>query len=136
MVGVRPMRMRLLCLGWLALLAGVVATRDAQGFPFAYVTHSGNGFVSVVDTATDAEVTVVAVGASPGAIVVSPDGYRVYVLNRASKTISIIDATTNAVSASMTLPGALGVGLAINPNGDRLYVLAEDATISIFDTDT
>ncbi len=65
----------------------------------AYVANFGGGTVSIIDTATNQEVsapiTVCAVpGCMPQGIAVNATGTRVYVAN-ADGTISVIDGTTN-----------------------------------------
>src|SRR5882724_8896135 len=65
----------------------------------AYVANFGGGTVSIIDTATNQEVsapiTVCAVpGCMPQGIAVDATGTRVYVAN-ADGTISVIDGTTN-----------------------------------------
>jgi YVTN family beta-propeller protein len=54
---------------------------------------------------------------------VSPDGTRVYVVNGSSTTsVSVIDAGTNTVVATVPLGVAQTRGIAVTPSGGRLYV--------------
>ena len=55
-----------------------------------YVTNGSTG-VSVFNTQTLALVTDVAVGESPDGLAVAPNGKRVYVANRNSDSVSVID---------------------------------------------
>jgi YVTN family beta-propeller protein len=72
---------------------------------------------------------------------VSPDGSNVYVANsgagdEAAGTISVIDAATNAVTA--TIPGVNApFGIAVSPDGVRVYVTNEGSNnVSVIDTAT
>jgi YVTN family beta-propeller protein len=56
-----------------------------------------NGHVLVIDTATNAVVTDIGVGAVPIGIAITPDGTRAYV---AGGTVSVIDTATNTVVAT------------------------------------
>ncbi|MGV0802362.1 hypothetical protein ABQF26_35650, partial [Mycolicibacterium elephantis] len=92
--------------------------------------------MSVVDTATYARIDAnpsplsmdIRVGIAPSALTFGSDG-RLYVANRGSNSVSVIDTTTNTViDVNPTAPGvqAIPVGLGPNalasgPNG-RLYV--------------
>ena len=71
--------------GFTALFAIVLATGlafaacPAEATPFAYVANSGDGTVSVIDTATNTVVATVTV-ANFGGVAVTPDGTHVYVM--------------------------------------------------------
>ena len=87
-------------LGFMALCAvlamglGLMA-RPAEAAPFAYVTNSGVGTVSVIDTPTNKVVgTPITVGTTPAEAAVAPDGKHVYVANFRDGTVSVIDTTT------------------------------------------
>ena len=54
------------------------------------------------------------------AVVVAPDGKRVYVSNGRGGTVSVIDPTTDSVSASVPV-GRRPWGIALTPDGGRLY---------------
>jgi YVTN family beta-propeller protein len=68
-----------------------------------YVTNSDT--VSVIDTATNAVVTTIAVGDTPVGVAVAPNGGIAYVTNFLSQTVSMIDTATNAVVATVALTG-------------------------------
>lgn len=97
-----------------------------------YVTSSWRmnpGEVKVIDTTTDQVIASVAVGNTPAGVAVSPSGALVYVANMFSDSVSVIDAASNTVVASIDLsldsPCSLvstPFGLALNPAGTRLYV--------------
>jgi YVTN family beta-propeller protein len=56
----------------------------------------------------------------PMGVVVSPDGGRVYVANGRGGTVSIIDATSNAVVSTVPV-GQRPWGIALTPDGKKLY---------------
>lgn len=111
----------------------------------AYVANQYSGTVSVIDTTTTPNTVVATVSVGSGAgwptadaigIAVNPLGTRVYVTNRDSNKVSVIDTATNAVTA--TVAAAAGpLGIAINPTGTRAYVTNAGAnTLSVIDTAT
>src|SRR5438876_90859 len=73
----------------------------------------------------------------PGAeaIVVSPDGRWVYVGNSASQAVEVIDTATNSVVGTVPIAHAYDVpGLAISPDGSRLYVTTYSQDLFVIDT--
>jgi len=123
----------------------LAATAMAQG-PFAYIAnmyappYSGEGFVSVIDTSTNSVVAYINTGGSPSAAVFDPSGTRVYVADNGiwSPRVWVIDTCTNTVVA--TVPIGTGrvyaaIGLAISPDGRRLYV-TEYITNAVYVVDT
>jgi YVTN family beta-propeller protein len=52
---------------------------------------------------------------------VTPDGSKVYVSNSGSNTVSVIDAQTNMVTATIAA-AVRPVGMAVTPDGRRVYV--------------
>ncbi|MFF4364522.1 cytochrome D1 domain-containing protein [Streptomyces sp. NPDC001594] len=104
-----------------------------------YVANSGSDSLSVVDTASGKVVDEVKVGSDPVHVVASPDGRHVYVANSGYGTpasLSVIDTATDKV---VGWPGRLGdftYGLAVTPDGRRLYVTDLLGTVSVVDTAT
>jgi YVTN family beta-propeller protein len=110
-----------------------------------YVTGT-SGTLYVIDTATRA-VTPVAVGMFPRGVAVSRDGSRVYVANPLSRTggpgtVSVIDAATNTVVATVTGFRGFPWGVAVSPVTNRLYVTnlygfySSDEDVKVVDTTT
>jgi YVTN family beta-propeller protein len=102
---------------------GVAVSRDGSR---VYVSHEFSGqqlgnTVSVIDTATNAVIDTIMVGAKPGAMAVSPDGTRLYVANEADDTVSVVDVATNTVVATIPV-GSGPTGVAVSPDGSRIYV--------------
>lgn len=95
-----------------------------------YATHHDGGFVSAVDLAAH-RVTPIALGDSPLAVSVTPDGSQVYVVNRCS--LSVIDTVGNDVSRIAV--GELPRCVRIRPDGKRAYVSNFGGrTVSVIDT--
>jgi YVTN family beta-propeller protein len=87
----------------LAMTLGLIVSR-ADAAPFAYVANSGDGTVSVIDTAANAVVgTPIPVGKEPFGVAVTPDGKHAYDANRGSNNVSVIDTATNMVVATVVV---------------------------------
>ena len=105
----------------------------------AYVTNISNapsGIVWVIDTATDLVTTTINVGYAPYGITFSPDGTHAYVANEGG-TVSVIDTTSNSVTATVTGLGNTSTMNAVSPDGTHLYVDNwGSGTTSVIDTAT
>jgi YVTN family beta-propeller protein len=86
----------------------------------------------------------ISVGLVPFGAAVSPDGGKVYVTNTffngflSAGTVSVIDTATNMVSASIPV-GDLDyfpAGVAVTPDGSKVYVTIRPFTVSVIDTAT
>ena len=87
----------------------------------------------------------IAVGTTPSAALVSPDGQRLYVANTGSNTVSVINTGTgqkidaspsNIFSTDISVGSSPGA-LALSPDGKRLYVAnTGSGTVSVINTDT
>jgi YVTN family beta-propeller protein len=98
--------------------------------------------VAVIDTSTNrvvAKVATVPTGFEvnlPFGVAVNPAGTRVYVTNLGRATVSVIDAATNAVVATVPV-GLSPKGVAVDPTGTRVYVANSlDDSVSVIDTAT
>ncbi len=91
----------------------------------AFITNSGSGSISVVDTATNA-LSAVSVGATTQGVAMDPKGARAYVAGTSGLASSVyaIDAKSKAVVGSVVFPSTVKslFGLAISPDGTRLFV--------------
>jgi YVTN family beta-propeller protein len=75
------------------------------------------------------------VGAAPQAVAVAPDGAHVYVTNRNSNTVSVIDTTTNTVVRNPITFGIAPQGVAVAPDGGHVYATnLISNTVSVIDT--
>lgn len=68
------------------------------------------------------EIASVLVGSGPRGLAITPDDSRVYVVNQGSNSISVINASSNTVIATIaTSSGSNPYGIAITPDGTRAY---------------
>jgi YVTN family beta-propeller protein len=91
--------------------------------------------VLVIDTFAKKEIARIPVGNSSGGISVNQAGTKVYVANRNSNDVSVIDVATNKVTA--TVPVVHPGHVEVNPAGTKVYVANVDSnTVSVIDTST
>ena len=96
---------------------------------------NGTQIVSVIDTAANAVVTTIPAGqgcscVGSDGIAVSPDGALVYVANELENSVSVIRTASNSVIATISV-GTGPIGVAANPDGERVYVLNGSGTTSV-----
>ena len=134
-----------LCRTFLALTALFCVASPVGAQPFAYVLgqrddpgggNSGQSTVSVINTATNTIVQTIPVGVSclcvnPDSLVISRDGRRVYVANEVANTVSVINTATNTVAATINVGVSLS-SIALSPDGDTLYVVAQPAQVALY----
>jgi YVTN family beta-propeller protein len=102
----------------------------------AYITNSGDGTVSVIDTTSNTFVNTILVGRKPFGVAVTPDGSKVYVVNSGDGTVSVINPATNEVIGSIAV-GTDPVGVAVTPDSKTVYVTNQgDGTVSVINTAT
>src|SRR5579863_430480 len=89
----------------------------------AYVTNSGSGTVSIINTATSA-VSSLTVGSSPHGVAFTPDSKYVYVANTGGDTVSMIStgSSPSVVATISFASGAQPLGVAISPDSSTVYV--------------
>jgi YVTN family beta-propeller protein len=93
----------------------------------------------VIDTKTNTVIATVNVGGHPGGVAVTPDGSKVYVTKEEYYgTVSVIDTTTNIVTATVNGPGGNWGGVSVTPDGIKVYVenFYMGNTVSVIDTAT
>jgi len=102
----------------------------------AYVSNSGAGTLSVIDTAAGVVTATIGVGTGPWAVTVTPDGQFVCVTEPGSGTVGFVSTATGALIGTvsgLTVPR----GLAVTPDGTRLYVANSGTnTVSVINTAT
>ena len=108
-----------------AVIAELATGRDprtvAAAGGRAYVANRGSRTVSVVDIDRRETVAEIEAGYRPYGVVADPARDRVYVSVQGEDRIISLDAATYAVLSSRPVP-ALPSGLALSPDGERLYV--------------
>ena len=99
-----------------------------------YVAYRFNNLVAVIDVDAQKEIARIAVPREPVAAALTPDGRLLAVANHlpaapasgdyVASQVSLIDTTTKAVVANVTLPnGSTGLrGLCLSPDGHFAYV--------------
>jgi len=81
-------------------------------------------------------ITTIPVGNQADGVAVSPDGTKAYVANRATNTISVINTTTDKVTATIPV-GMSPSDLAVSPDGTKVYTTNfNDNRVSVINTTT
>jgi YVTN family beta-propeller protein len=105
--------------------SAVALEPQASGTPRVWVVNPDNDSVAVFDGATLTRVREITVGTSPRSVAVAPDG-RVWVVNRGTGTISIVNPATFAVASTIAFArGSEPHGLVFAPNAAFAYVSLE-----------
>ena len=127
---------------------GVVVNPEGTRVYVAHYSFDGfGGFVSVIDTATNA-VTSIPIpiadgGGNSNGLAINPAGTRLYVTNNRvpQSTVSVIDTHCDEVIADIAIPptdqGAprYPYGIAVNPAGTRAFVtLFPSNDVAVIDT--
>ena len=135
---------------WLLCALGTAIPASAQPYAYVVVTEARNdngparNRLLVIDTLTRTRQASIPLDmgclgcAQPRGLAATPDGSRLFVVNHASNTLSVVDARTRTVIRSLPIGTPvpfLSPSLAISPDGARLYVL-KGSTILVLDTTT
>jgi YVTN family beta-propeller protein len=111
----------------------VTLAPGTSGAEFAFVSNSGLESVSVVHL-TSGVVKKIPAGERPEGSVLSKDGRELYVCNRESNTITIIDVARQAAIGEIKTGGKGPVRIAATPDGTMLvYALMHDGKIEFTD---
>jgi YVTN family beta-propeller protein len=98
-----------------------VALDDSGRYGYATdVTDGSAGFVRVFDRSTLKLVTSIPTGAIPDAVVFDPSSKSVFVFNSRGRSVTVIDAATNRVTA--TIPLSSRPGSAIGDGNGAIFV--------------
>jgi YVTN family beta-propeller protein len=102
------------------------------GAQWVYVSNASSGNVAAIELATG-NVKLIDTGARPEGSVLSPDGRRLYVVNREANTITIIDTVRNQAAGEIkTGDGPVRIG--ITPDGRQLvYAVMRGRAIEFAD---
>ena len=125
---------------WKLCCASILAACRAFAYT-AYVANSGDGTVSVIDTATNSMIgSPIPVGTTPWAIALTPDELFAYVVNQGSNDVSVIDTATNTV-VGMPIPvgnSPFDIEIVTTINGIYAYVSSQSgmpgSNITVIDT--
>jgi DNA-binding beta-propeller fold protein YncE len=107
--------------------SGGVIQASADG-AFVYAAAPFSPALAAIDTAANRVAAVAGVPADGVSFVLHPNGRFLYAPSRAAGGIVVVD--TVSMRAAMTIPVAQvndGAGIAIRPDGSRLYVMTGDA---------
>ena len=109
--------------GWSA--ADPVASPDRN---FMYV-HDDSGTITVIDTRTSSVSDAFSVGIlGVEHLLISRDGKELYLLDYSNADVAVISISTGSVR-QVPIPGYAYDGrILLSPNGEKLFVLLEDAT--------
>ena len=93
------------------------------------------GYNNVVIRHTDNNINAsIKVGLHPQSAIITPSGDYVYVSNKFSDTVSVIDASSNTVVKTISV-GGWPSQVTITQDGEHVYVINESSnTISVIDT--
>lgn len=110
-------------LGVLVALFLSIWTAVAAAAPFVYISNSGSGTISVVDTATNAVTGTIPLpaGAAPWAVATNPANNSLYVTNFANGALYVIDLAAGSLVTTVPI-GMQPIGVAVNAAGTRVYV--------------
>lgn len=111
-----------------------IVTWDREG-RWAFVSNAGSGNVAAVNT-DGAEIKLIPAGRRPEGSVLSPDGARLYVTNRESAEVTVIDAVRRE-AAGRIATGRGPVRIGITPDGRLLvYALMHERAVEFADAAT
>jgi YVTN family beta-propeller protein len=102
-----------------------------------YAANRGTGYgpsnVVVFDMKTRTILTRIPVDINPGAVVLTPDGKRLFVSNWSSESVSVIDTATNKVIRTLHV-GMNPNDMKISDDGRLFIACSNDNTIHVIDT--
>lgn len=119
---------------WVVMPYASAAT-DTELLHKAYITSFNTGTVDVVDLSNNTvERAKITVGSEPNSAGFNPTGTQVYVTNRSSNNVSVIDPASDTVISTIAV-GTQPHGVAFNADGSKAYIAnRSSATLSVIDT--
>lgn len=100
-----------------------------------WVTEPLTGRIGVIDTSTNTYSSQVGTFATPLYVVFNSAGTYAWVSENSSNTVKKVDSSNGSVSLS--IPTGVGPeGLALSPDGSRLYVANSDGSVTVINTAT
>jgi DNA-binding beta-propeller fold protein YncE len=88
----------------------------------------------IVDTATNTVVRTISQPSTSGDLVVTPDGRHLVVMDIVDDAVDVLDANSGSAVARIQVGNRVS-GLAVAPDGNRLYVLSHNG-LSVLDIST
>jgi YVTN family beta-propeller protein len=111
---------------------GIVLAPNGKGF----ITAGQENKVAIFDPKTMKVTMKVDTGANPDAIVYEPKNKEIYSLNHTGKSVTVINADSGKVMATIPLSGTAESGAA-DPELGRVYVNIEDTnSVDVIDINT
>ena len=102
-----------------------IAYETRSGNDRLWVVNQDNDSVTAIDAITHAKLAEITVGTAPRSVAIAPDG-RVWVTNKRTSTISIVNPVTFAVVQTVSLPyGSAPYGLVFSPVANEALVVLE-----------
>ncbi|MDY7093481.1 MAG: cytochrome D1 domain-containing protein [Acidobacteriota bacterium] len=99
----------------------------------AFVSSIGSGKLAVIDLAKGEKIADLATGEGAEGLAVSPDGKEVWIGNRAADTLTVLDATSLEILATVPCPG-FPIRVTFTPDGKHLLVsAARTGEVAVFD---
>ncbi|TCZ63395.1 PKD-like domain-containing protein, partial [Flaviaesturariibacter aridisoli] len=109
---------------------------SADGARLYVASSVSAGKLVVLNTASNAVLASIGVGAFPQGVALSADGSKVYVVNNGSASVSVISTASNSVTATIPV-GADPLGVAVSPDGSKVYVTnSGNNNVSVINTAT
>jgi YVTN family beta-propeller protein len=108
----------------------VTGSRSAAA-PFAWLAHYSTDHVARIDLATHETVSVV-VGTQPISTAASLDGRRAYSHSGTDSTVSVIDAPSVSVIATVPL-ASFPYAVVARPDASQAFVALGDGTVAVID---
>lgn len=96
---------------------------------FAFATSEDAAAVTAIDLAARRAVATLPAGPVAHAMALTPDGARLYVVNRRGRTLTVIDARTPALLGTVALSSD-PMAAAASPDGRLLAVLGRDRLVA------
>ncbi len=98
---------------------------ENRGTGRIWVVNQDNDSVSVLSAANNTRLAEIAVGSAPRSVAIAPNG-MVWVANKLSASLSVIDPASLAVARTVSLPyGSQPFGIAFAPSGGAAFVTLE-----------
>jgi YVTN family beta-propeller protein len=93
------------------------------------------GIIAIIDTATNGVLpTTINIGGFPQSLVFTADGNYAYEVNDPASDVSVIDTSSQTVSGTLPTSQLHAGGLALLPNGKKLYVTGDSDDIQVVNT--